>query len=109
MSGEMLGAQLAQVARRELGREVLDDDDGRDHHDRHHRGDDREDAVAARLVVILEVARVDGDEGDGERAAGDDVVQKIGDGEGGVERVGGAGGAEERGDDRVAQKAEDAR
>src|SRR5439155_2838536 len=106
---EVLGAQLAQVAGGDPRRRELERDDARHDDQRHDGGDDREHVVAARLVILLEVARVDGDEGDRERAAGHDVIEEIGDGEGGVEGVGGAGGAEQRGDDRVAQKAEHAR
>ena len=91
------------------GREVIEADDADDDDDRHDGDDDGKDAVTVGLVVLLQMARIDGDEGDGERAAGDEIVEPVGNGERGPEGVGLAGGAEERGDDRVAHEAEHAR
>ena len=51
---------------------------------------------------------VDGDESLGERAFGGESAEQIGDAEGGEKRVGGGAGAEDCGDDDIAQQSEDA-
>ena len=67
------------------GREDLGQHDGRAQHQVHGGEDDRERALALGFAPGLAIAREDGDEGDGGRAADQKVRDHVGQHKGGVE------------------------
>jgi hypothetical protein len=75
----------------------------------HDRGDDAEHAVALRLVLGGEVASVDRQEGDRERAARHEVVEPVGNRERRVVCVGLPVGSEPTCDEHLAREADHAR
>ena len=83
--------------------------DHQNYQDEAHYGDDcGENAPAFVFVLFGDVFGEDGDEGDAERAASDQVVEEIGEREGGVVGAGGGVGADLVGDGPIAEEAEDA-
>ncbi len=91
----------------EMRGEDFAEDYQRDQDEAHH-GDYRgKDAPAFVFALFGDVFGEDGDEGDAERAAGDQIVEKIGEREGGVVGAGGGVGADLVRDGPIAKEAED--
>ena len=94
--------------RRELrGKDFAEDDqaDQQEPHEGHDRGENPPGFVLAILGGVL---GEDGNEGDAERGAGDQIIEEIGQGEGGVIGVGHGVRADLVGDGPLAKEAEDA-
>ncbi len=90
------------------GREELGEHDGGAEHQIHGGEDDGERALAVGFAAGIAVAGEDGDEGDGGRAADEEVGDHVGQREGGEEGIGLHAAAEEPGDVEIAHQAEDA-
>ena len=84
-------------------------DDGRAQHQVHGGEDDRERALAFGIAALLVIAGKDGDEGDGCRAADEEIGDHVGQDEGGVESVGLDAAAEEPDDIFDPHQPDDAR
>src|SRR5271155_1508339 len=86
----------------------LAEDHQRNQNAAHHRDYRGENAPAFVFALFGDVFGEDGDEGDAERASGDQVVEEIGQSEGGVVGAGSSVGADLVGDGPIAEEAEDA-
>jgi hypothetical protein len=88
--------------------EKLAEDDEKKHPDPHDGGDSGERPIPILLPPFRDVAGEDRNEGDRESSAGQQVVQKVGNGEGGEIGVGFRGRPVLVGDHRVPRVPEDA-
>src|SRR5271163_3945505 len=78
----LLGREAGNDAMDQLRGEDFCEDGSGDQNRGHYGDDDGESFLRVLLALFSEEPRVDGDEGDRGRASGDDVVEKIGQGEG---------------------------
>ena len=105
----LLGREAVEHPAGELRREDLGQDGAGDEHRGHHGNDDGESFLRILLALFRQKPGVDGDEGDRSGAAGDDVVEPVGEGEGGDVGVGLLSGAESVGDVGLADVSDHAR
>ena len=84
--------------------EDFGDDDASDENCRHHGDDDREGLLCVGLAFLGEEACVDRNESDGGGASGNDVVEPVGQGEGGNVGIDLSAGAELVRDIRLADE-----
>ncbi len=106
---ELIGVETAEQVALDLRSEDFGEDGADPQHDRHHGDDDGEGLLRVLFFVLREEAGVDGNEGDGGGAAGDNVVQPVGNGETGDVGIGLRAGAEGPGDVGLADVSDDAR
>lgn len=105
----LLRVEAAEHPTGELRCEDFGDDRPGDEHGGHDGDDDGESFLRVLLAFFGEKSRIDGDECDGGGAAGDDVVEPVGQGESGDVGVGHLSGAESVGDVGLADVSDDAR
>ena len=106
---QLLGREAVEHPTGELRGEDLGEDGACDQHRGHHRNDDGESFLGVLLALFRQKPGIDGDECDGGGAAGDDVVEPVGEGESGDVGVGLLTGAEGVGDVGLADVSDHAR
>jgi len=106
---QLLGREAVEHPAGELRGEDFGYDGAGDEHRGHHSDDDGESLLGVVLALLRQKAGVDGDESDRGGAAGDDVVEPVGQGEGGYVGVGLLSGAESVGDVGLADVSDHAR
>ncbi len=94
----LLGREAVEHPAGELRGEDLGQDGAGDEHRGHHGDDDGESFLRVVLALFGQKTGIDGDESDRGGAAGDDVIEPVGQGEGGYVGVGLLSGAEGVGD-----------
>src|ERR1035438_10190051 len=102
------GREAVEHPSGELRREDFGEDCASDQDRGHYGDDDGEGFLRVRLALFGQEPRVDGDEGDGGGASGDDVVEPVGEGEGGYVGGGLLAGTEGVGDVGLADVSDDA-
>ena len=103
------GRETVKHPAHELRRKDFGDDRAHDHHRGHDRDDDGKSLLRVGVALLREKPRIDGDECNGGRAPGHDVVEPVGQGEGGDVSVGLRACAEGIGDVGLADVADHAR
>ena len=85
---DLRGREAVKHPAHELRRKDFSDDRSNDHHRSHHCDDDGEGLLRVGVALFREEPRIDRDEGNRSRAPGHDVIEPVGQGEGGDVGVG---------------------